>query len=47
MSTLFTGLTSDTTILPGITAALAWAVPIIALFFVAKWGVKLIFGSRR
>jgi hypothetical protein len=47
MSTLFTGLTSLTEITPGVTAALAWAVPIIALLFIAKWGVRMIFGGRR
>jgi hypothetical protein len=47
MSALFTGLTTSTELGTGVTAALAWAVPLIAVFFVAKWGVRLIFGSRR
>lgn len=47
MSALFTGLTTVTDLTAGVTAALTWAVPLIAMFFVAKWGVRLIFGSRR
>ena len=47
MSTLFTGLPTDAVLQPGVTAALYWAVPIIALFWVARWGVRLVFGSRR
>jgi hypothetical protein len=47
MSTLFTGLTTLADLVPGVTAALAWAVPMIAVIFVAGWGVKMIFGRRR
>lgn len=47
MSTLFTGLTTLADITPGITAALTWAVPMIAIFFIASWGVRMIFGRRR
>jgi len=30
-----------------ITSALAWAVPLVALVFMAGWAVRLIFGRRR
>lgn len=26
---------------------LAWAVPMIVIFFTAKWGISLVFGKRR
>ena len=30
-----------------VTSALAWAVPLVAIVFMAGWGVRLIFGRRR
>ena len=30
-----------------VTAALAWAVPLAAILFMAGWGVRLVFGRRR
>ena len=47
MSTLFDWLTTLAEIAPGVTAALKWSVPVIALLFLAGWGVRMIFGRRR
>ena len=34
-------------VVPYVTDILAWAVPMIVIFFVAKWGIGLVFGKRR